>query len=287
MYAGLAPHDALAIYAVIAYLDSVAGVYFPRGGMHAVPRALAGAAEKHGVRDPVRHDGDRGWRPRPAGPPRCITADGERIPADVVVLNPDLPVAYRDLLPGRRRQRRLRYSPSLRGAARRLDARATRRIAHHNIHFGTAWQGTFDEVIDRGRADVRPVAAGHQPEPHRPGGGAGRPADLLRARARCPTSTGPPLDWRGDLGRRYADELIGDAGGARLRRLRRRRRGRPRSITPADWADAGHGRRHPVRRRAQPFPDRPVPPGQPAPHTVQCGVRRLRHAARASAYRWC
>ncbi|HEX8629437.1 MAG TPA: phytoene desaturase family protein, partial [Catenuloplanes sp.] len=50
MYAGLAPHDALAIYAVIAYLDSVAGVYFPKGGMHAVPKALAGAAEKHGVR---------------------------------------------------------------------------------------------------------------------------------------------------------------------------------------------------------------------------------------------
>src|SRR3954469_2255750 len=49
MYAGLAPHDALAIYAVISYLDSVAGVYFPKGGMHAVPRALAGAAEKHGV----------------------------------------------------------------------------------------------------------------------------------------------------------------------------------------------------------------------------------------------
>src|SRR3954449_11833381 len=49
MYAGLAPHDALALYAVIAYLDSVAGVYFPVGGIHAVPRALAGAAEKHGV----------------------------------------------------------------------------------------------------------------------------------------------------------------------------------------------------------------------------------------------
>ena len=67
MYAGLAPHDALAIYAVIAYLDSVAGVYFPRGGIHAVPRALAGAAEKHGVQirygTTVDPGGDRG-RPR-------------------------------------------------------------------------------------------------------------------------------------------------------------------------------------------------------------------------------
>ena len=60
MYAGLAPQDALAIYAVIAYLDSVAGVYFPKGGMHAVPKALAGAAEKHGVDLPLRHHRDPG-----------------------------------------------------------------------------------------------------------------------------------------------------------------------------------------------------------------------------------
>src|SRR6185369_9793560 len=49
MYAGLAPHDALALYAVISYMDCVAGVYHPTGGMHAVAEALAGAAAKHGV----------------------------------------------------------------------------------------------------------------------------------------------------------------------------------------------------------------------------------------------
>ena len=49
MYAGVSPQQALAIYAVIAYMDSVNGVFFPKGGMHALPRALAAAAEKHGV----------------------------------------------------------------------------------------------------------------------------------------------------------------------------------------------------------------------------------------------
>ena len=44
MYAGVSPQQALAIYAVIAYMDSVNGVFFPKGGMHALPRALAGAA---------------------------------------------------------------------------------------------------------------------------------------------------------------------------------------------------------------------------------------------------
>src|SRR5256884_4771746 len=159
MYAGLAPHDALALYAVIAYLDTVAGVYFPRGGMHAVPRALAGAAEKHGVRfrygttvSTVDISGDRATG--------VITADGERIPADVVVLNPDLPVAYRDLL--RETPRRLRHSPSAVvlhiGSTQRY-----RRIAHHNIHFGRSWRGTLDEGIPQGPLMGDPPPPGTNP----------------------------------------------------------------------------------------------------------------------------
>ncbi len=38
LYAGVPPARALAAYAVIAYMDTVAGVYFPGGGMHALPR---------------------------------------------------------------------------------------------------------------------------------------------------------------------------------------------------------------------------------------------------------
>jgi len=37
LYAGVPPHRALAVYAVIAYMDTVAGVYFPRGGIRALP----------------------------------------------------------------------------------------------------------------------------------------------------------------------------------------------------------------------------------------------------------
>ena len=48
MYAGLAPYEALAIYCVITYMDSIEGVYFPEGGMHAVPVGLARAIEKAG-----------------------------------------------------------------------------------------------------------------------------------------------------------------------------------------------------------------------------------------------
>jgi len=148
MYAGLSPFDALAIYAVIAYMDSVAGVYFPKGGMHALPEALAGAAEKHGVTiqygvtvDKVIHNGHRASA--------VTTTDGERFDADVVVLNPDLPIAYRDLLGEQPWSvRRLRYSPSC--AVLLAGSSATySKIAHHNIHFGKAWRSVFDELIDQ------------------------------------------------------------------------------------------------------------------------------------------
>ena len=57
MYAGLSPFEALAIYGVITYMDTVEGVYFPEGGIHAVARGLAAAAEKAGASIPLRRDG--------------------------------------------------------------------------------------------------------------------------------------------------------------------------------------------------------------------------------------
>ena len=148
MYAGLSPYDALAIYAVISYMDSIAGVFFPKGGMHSLPVAMAAAAQKHGVAieygttvTSVETNGDRATA--------VITATGERIEADVVVLNPDLPVAYRDLL-GKTPWSvgRLNYSPScflmLAGSSANYS-----KIAHHNIHFGHSWDGVFDELIKK------------------------------------------------------------------------------------------------------------------------------------------
>ncbi len=148
MYAGRSPYDALAIYAVIAYMDCVAGVWFPVGGMHAVPAALAAAATKHGVE--IRY-GTTATRVEMNGS-RAVavhTADGDRIEADVVVLNPDLASAW-DLLPegsAPRRLSRLDYSPSC-ALLLAGSSLATDDLAHHTIHFGQAWRETFRQLID-------------------------------------------------------------------------------------------------------------------------------------------
>ncbi|GAB3853291.1 hypothetical protein GCM10029963_44300 [Micromonospora andamanensis] len=164
-----------------------------------------------------------------------VTADGEFVPADAVVLNPDLPVAYRDLLPPTR-QRRLTYSPS----CVVLHVGSTQgygRIAHHNIHFGRAWQGTFDEVIRRGNLMSDPSLLVTNPSRTDPSvAPSGRHTYYVLAPV--PNLDRAPFDWRGDLTARYTDQLIttleerGYIGfGAGVEVLR--------AITPAEWAEQG------------------------------------------------
>ena len=276
MYAGMSPHDALSIYSVIAYMDSVAGVFFPKGGMHAVPAAMAAAAEKHGVSirysttvASVEHDGSRASA--------VITTDGERIPADVVVLNPDLPVAYRDLLglePWN--VRRLTYSPSCAVLLAGSSAQYSK-IAHHNIHFGRSWEGVFTDLIDRGRLMADPSLFLTNPtrsDPSlAPDGKQSYYVLFPTPEPRCAHR----LDGRGAaLPRPHG---LG-ARGARVRRLRRRHRGGAPDHA-AGLGRAGHGARLAVRLRALVRPDRTVPPGQPVGR--ERGVHRARGPSPASA----
>ncbi len=206
MYAGLSPYDALAIYAVIAYMDSVAGVYFPVGGMHAVPRALAGAAARHGVT--FRYGTTvRSVETAAGRATGVLTAAGERIPADVVVLNPDLPVAYRDLLPPAAAPRRLgslRYSPSCFVLLAGSSATYTK-TAHHNIHFGRSWRRVFDELIDRRQLMSDPSMLVTRPTASDPGlAPAGRQIYYVLV----PTpNLDAPIDWE-VVGPRYRDEVV-------------------------------------------------------------------------------
>lgn len=202
MYAGLSPYDALAIYSVIAYMDSVAGVVFPKGGVHAVPVAMAAAAQAHGVTfrysttvERVELSGDRAVA--------VHTTDGERISCDVVVLNPDLPVARRDLL-RRPLRRRLDFSPS----CVTLNIGSTAgysKIAHHNIHFGNAWREVFTDLVGAKRLMRDPAYMVTSPSMSDPDlAPAGRHSYWVLFPA--PNLDGP-IDWRREAAP-YRDEMI-------------------------------------------------------------------------------
>lgn len=155
MYAGLSPFEALALYCVITYMDTVEGVYFPEGGMHAVPRGLAAAAEAAGATFRYGVTVDRVMRSH-AGDGRVTgvrISGGEVLDADAVVLNPDLPVAYRDLLPDVRppvSTRRGNYSPSCAVWLAGVKGTLPEGAGHHNIHFGGQWEGAFDALLKQG-----------------------------------------------------------------------------------------------------------------------------------------
>ncbi|MYX18329.1 phytoene desaturase [Streptomyces sp. SID8374] len=236
LYAGVPPARALAAYAVIAYMDTIAGVYFPEGGMHALPRALAdsaaeaGAAFRYGQTvTRLERSGDR---------VTAVVTDQERIPCDAVVLTPDLPVTYRLLGRAPHRPLRLRHSPS----AVILHAGTDRTwpdLAHHTISFGAAWKGTFRELTRTGELMSDPSLLITRPTATDPS--LAPPGKHLHyVLAPCPnTEVGPGVrEWR-ELGPRYRDELLAELE-------RREMPGLGAAIeeeglvTPVDWTEQGH-----------------------------------------------
>ncbi|MFF9276699.1 phytoene desaturase family protein [Streptomyces griseosporeus] len=236
LYAGVAPARALAAYAVIAYMDTVAGVYFPRGGMHALPRAMADAAADAGA--DLRF-GHRVTRLERSGQRiTAVVTDQDRIPCDAVVLTPDLPVAHRLLGRRPRRPLPLRHAPSAVVLHAGTD-RTWSHLAHHTISFGAAWRSTFDELTRSGRLMSDPSLLITRPTTTDPT--LAPPGHHLHyILAPCPnTDIGPrAADWS-DLGPRYRDSL--------LRVLERRGLDglaaaieRECLVTPADWHAEGH-----------------------------------------------
>ena len=193
LYAGVPPHRALAVYAVIAYMDTISGVFFPRGGMRALPDALAAAATDAGVefrygaavsaleRSGAMRDG-RAHRNRRAYPDRCSRADHR---------------AARHLSPARAHTAQAASASTGavgRRRARRAATPSTTSVGHHTIVFGDAWEQTFHDIIDDGRlmADpsllvTRPTAGDSRLAP------TGR--DLLYILAPAPNTAVGKVDW--------------------------------------------------------------------------------------------
>ncbi|MFJ5559306.1 phytoene desaturase family protein [Streptomyces sp. NPDC093250] len=236
LYAGVPPARALAAYAVIAYMDTVAGVYFPRGGMHALPRAMADAAAEAGADLRFGHEATR--LERSGERITAVVTDRDRVPCDAVVLTPDLPVAYRLLGRTPRRPVRLRHSPSAVVLHLGTD-RTWPQLAHHTLSFGAAWHSTFDELTRTGRLMSDPSLLITRPTATDPGlAPPGR--HLHYVLAPCPnTDIGPGAAAWTDLAPRYRDRL--------LRELERRGLAGLGSaieteclVTPAVWHAQGH-----------------------------------------------
>ncbi|WP_067460131.1 phytoene desaturase family protein [Actinomadura macra] len=232
LYVGLAPAKALAIYAVVAHMDTVGGVYFPSGGMHAIPRALASVAEKAGAA--LRY-GVRAERVETdaSGVVAVRLETGERLRARHVVVACDLPRARGGLLPagaaGGWRLARPRFSPSCLVMHVGLDRRPPGQ-AHHTLHFGREWAATF-AALAAGRPQPDPSLLITCPETGTAGGG---PPTLSVLEPAPNLASG--ADWD-DLAPRLEERLLGrlaDLGYGDLSAAPRT------TIDPPGWARLGH-----------------------------------------------
>lgn len=230
LYAGSSPDRARALYAVIAYMDTVGGVYFPRGGMRALPDALAGAAVKAGVE--IRYGAAVSALERDGWRVTAVRTDaGERIPCDALVLTCELTSAYPLL--GHAPLRPLVAAPS--AIVVHLTASGgPGGIAHHNLLFGKAWETAFGELIRDGRLMRDPSLLLTCPTTTDPDL-APRGRRLMSVLAPAPNLTRGLLDWD-RVGREYAEKV------AALASARCRLRGDVEILhvtTPADWRRQG------------------------------------------------
>lgn len=163
-YVGSSPYRASAMLTVIAHVELSAGAWYPRGGVHAIARALEQLAGEVGVE--VRTGVEvvsiacsqktrSGRRPKfkASG---VVLADGTRLPAVVVIANADVATVYERLLPPerpfRRRLARLeRKEPSCSGFALLLGVEGQHpALAHHNVFFSADYPGEFEQIFRRG-----------------------------------------------------------------------------------------------------------------------------------------
>jgi phytoene desaturase len=167
-----------------------------------------------------------------------ITAAGQRIACDAVVLTTELPLTYRLLGRQPKRILPLRAAPSavVLHVGCRAAAPTEEQTAHHNILFGNAWEHTFTDIIRDGQLMrdpsllvTRPTASDANLAP------AGR--DLLYVLAPAPNLSQHRIDWARTK-EPYAQTML-DAVQQRLLPNLRDDAELLHVDTPADWARQG------------------------------------------------
>jgi len=234
LYAGVPPQHALAAYAVIAYMDTVAGVYFPRGGMRALPEAMAAAAADAGVQ--FRYGSSVTKLAQSGSRVTAVCTDsGDRIACDAVVLTTELPLTYQLL--GRTPRRPIKMRPAPSAVVMHVGVPSVgSALQHHNISFGGKWSETFDEIIRDGVLMSDPSLLVTMPT-------AGDPTlappgrDLLYVLAPCPNLEVGKVNWSAE-GDTYARRMLATAAQRLLPGLETDADILD-VVTPADWARQG------------------------------------------------
>jgi phytoene desaturase len=232
------PLTTSAIYALIHKLERDGGVWFPKGGTHALIRAMVAQFERLGgvvrLGDPVTSIDTLGDHAT-----GITTRSGWHGTFDAIASNADIMHSYRDLLTsshrGARAARSLerkRFSPSLFIVHFGIKG-AFPGIPHHSVLFGPRYEGLLKDIYDHGVLARDFALYLHHPTVTDPDL-APEGCSAFYALAPVPHLGKLPVDWD-QIGPVYADRIL-DHLEARLIPGLRERLVTSFHYTPADFA---------------------------------------------------
>jgi phytoene desaturase len=151
MYLGISPYESPAVYGLLPYTELAVGIWFPKGGMHAIPVALEKLCRDLGV---TFHYGKSVQRIVIEGGQAkgLLLEGGELVAADAVVCNADLPWAYRNLIDPKETALKGAAEMKYTSSAFMLYLGTTKRfpgLLHHNVFFGGDYKASFDDIFKK------------------------------------------------------------------------------------------------------------------------------------------
>jgi phytoene desaturase len=158
MYLGVSPYEAPAVFSLLPYTELAVGIWYPLGGMGAIPRALERVCVELGVS--LHYSAPVTRIVLENGVAKGIElADGSVERADVVVCNADYPWAQKHLIDPKVSSHpeleHKRYTSSgymlYLGLKRRYDE-----LLHHNVFFGRDFEGSFKDIFETLRVPEDP-----------------------------------------------------------------------------------------------------------------------------------
>ncbi len=144
------PFNTTSIYSLIHYLERKWGVWFVRGGMAALVRALVALGQRHGIAYRWNHTVTEIAQHASGGVSATVFSDGSRLACDQVVANADPGFVMSELVTGPARQalnlRRRQYSMSL-FVWYFTTNRLYSDVAHHTILFGKTYREVLQKIF--------------------------------------------------------------------------------------------------------------------------------------------
>ena len=152
MYLGISPFEAPAVYTLLPYTELAEdGLYYPEGGIYALPTAMAAVAKKLGV--VIETEQNVTQIMVKDGKARGVCVGGEMLPADLVISNADLPYTYTDLLAERPAKmsednwKKQAFTSSAFMLYLGTDKQYPQ-LHHHNFFLSSDYKRNFEEIFD-------------------------------------------------------------------------------------------------------------------------------------------